>query len=237
MWAGRKAAAPGRVEGAAGRRRPGLRDVAEAGAVTAVVCVLEGVVLAGTAEYRGFVAGIVAATTFWLVAARLLGAAPREAADPRGLTRELVDAVPHWRSVHDLDVDGRTLDHVVVTPLAVLTVRSEHWDADGERAPAVAAASDDARHLAHALARRGIEVPVWPAVVAWGAGAGRTELGPVDVVAGTDADSWVAAYAAGAIGRRRAEQVHAELVRLGSGRERLLDLREPAPAAPVPTPR
>jgi hypothetical protein len=226
MWGQRIGAATGQSERARGGRRPGVRDLVEAGAVSAVVCLLEAVVLTGTSEYRGFVAGVVAATTFWLVALRLLGAAARPA-DPRDLSRELLDGVPQWLAVHDLPLGDRTLDHVVVTPLAVLAVRSEHWRDDSGREQAVDAARRDARSLAQALARFGVEVPVWPAVVAWGPGARVTELGPVDVVAGSDADSWTAAYATGAIGRGRAEQVHAELVRLRSGREhQLLDLRQ-----------
>ncbi len=192
--------------------------------MAAVVCALEAVVLTGTNEYRGFVAGLVAATTFWLVALRLLGAPTARRADPRALTRALVDRVPSWRAVHDLTVEGRTIDHVVVTPLAVLAVRSEDWPDGTRRERAVDAARDDARALARALARAGVEVPVWPAVVGWGPGATATELGPVDVVAGPDADSWVDAYATGAITARRAEQVHAGLVRLGAGHG-LLDLR------------
>ena len=218
MWGRRMAAATG------------WRDFTEAAAVAAVVCVLEAVVLTGTSEYRGFVAGVVAATTFWLVALRLLGASGRRQ-DPRDLTEQLVDGVPQWQAVHDLPLGGRTLDHVVVTPLAVLAVRSERWLDGSRREQATDDARRDARELARALARLGVEVPVWPAVVAWGPGARVTELGPVDVVAGADADSWTAAYATGAIGRHRAEQVHAELVRLRSSRERrTLDLREPEPA-------
>jgi hypothetical protein len=226
MWGWRVGAATVHIERARSCRRPGLRDLTEAAVVTTVVCVLEAVVLTGTAEYRGFVAGLVAATTFWLVALRLLGTPPKDA---RERSRELIDAVPNWRAVHDLPLGGRTLDHVVVTPLAVLAVRSEHWRDGNGRERAVDEARRDARDLAQGLARLGVEVPVWPAVVAWGPGARVTELGPVDVVAGADADSWTAAYATGAISRSRAAQVHAGLVRLASGREhRTLDLRQGA---------
>jgi hypothetical protein len=223
MWGRRSTTATGRSGLPVSRR-----DLLEATAVAAVVCALEAVVLAGTSEYRGFVAGVVAATTFWLVALRLLGAAParERRPDPRDLTRRLVDAEPRWRAVHGLTVDGRDVDHVVVTPLAVLAVRSEHWDDDTRRPQAVDAARDDARRLADALARLGVEVPVWPAVVAWGPGAPVTELGPVDLVAGADADSWTAAYATGAITERRAAQVHAGLLRLRADADRTLDLRE-----------
>src|SRR5215212_3856908 len=154
MWGRRMAAATG------------WRDFTEAAAVAAVVCVLEAVVLTGTSEYRGFVAGVVAATTFWLVALRLLGASGRRQ-DPRDLTEQLVDGVPQWQAVHDLPLGGRTLDHVVVTPLAVLAVRSERWLDDSRREQATDDARRDARELARALARLGVEVPVWPAVVAW----------------------------------------------------------------------
>lgn len=205
----------------------GRRDLAEAITVSAVVCLLEVVVLAGTSEYRGFVAGMVAATTLWLVALRLLGGTTK---DPRALSRKLIDDVPQWLAVHDLALDGRTIDHVVVTPLAVLAVRSEHWHDSSDRQQSVDTARCDARHLAQALSRRGVEVPVWPAVVGWGPGARVTELGPVDLVAGPDADSWTAAYATGAISRRRAGQVHDELVRMQSGADRrLLDLRQHEP--------
>ncbi len=210
----------------------GRRDLAGAIVVSAVVCLLEAVVLTGTSEYRGFVAGVVAATTFWLVALRLLGGTTAPASDPRVLSRELIDGVPGWLAVHGLAVDGREVDHVVVTPLAVLAVRSEHWDDDLDREPAVDEARRDAQHLARALGRLGVEAPVWPVVVGWGPGARVTELGPVDVVAGPDAAGWTAAYATGAIDPGRARRIHHELVRLRSGGEsRLLDLREPQRAA------
>jgi hypothetical protein len=224
------ATSSGGVPGADALRRVPGRQVLSGVLAFAAVCALEVVVLAGTSEYRGFVAGLVAATAFWLVALRLLGPEPTAATpdrEARRLGRDLVDGVPQWLAVHDLPLGDRTIDHVVVTPLAVLAVTSQHWDGSTSRQQVSDRARDDARRLARSLGDLGVDVPVWPAVLAWGPQAPATELGPVDLVAGSDAATWTAAYRTGAIGRRRAEQAHAAMLRLCSGGDRrLLDLRD-----------
>jgi len=126
--------------------------------------------------------------------------------------------VPQWLVVNDLFVQGRNVDHVVVTPLAVLAVETKWW---GEASPEVhkgrrQAAMDQARKnagtLKHLLRSVGFDLPVWPVVVAWGPGAEPTQLGRVDVVAGEDARSWIAAYQNGAIHPDLAGRAHAALL-------------------------
>jgi len=168
-----------------------------------------------------FLAGAVTASTVWVVVLRLLldshGARGPSVEDR---TRALVDAVPQWLAVHDVPVDGGRIDHVVVTPLAVLAVETVWW---GKASPAVheerfeaaiAQAERNARTLKRLLASRdlGFELPVWPVVMTWGPGAEPTRLGRVDVVAGEAAFAWVAAYQTGAIDSRLAAAAHAALL-------------------------
>jgi hypothetical protein len=198
------------------------RGLAQAGAVTVAGCLIEVLLPAGITEYRGFVAGAVAASTIWLIAAKLLLRASAQTAGvrPETLSRSLIDGVPQWLAVHDLPLDGRNIDHVVVTPLAVLAVQTAWWGPaservhQGRREEAMDQARRDARTLRHLLASRrlGFELPVWPVVLTWGPGAEETQLGPVDVVAAEHAGSWTAAYQSGAIPRVVAEQVHAALL-------------------------
>jgi len=182
----------------------------------------------GAVEYRGFVAGAVAASAFWL-AARLRPRAPRADADvtPDTLSRELLDAVPEWLAVHDLPVDGRSVDHVVVTPLAVLAVQTAWWGRASEadharrREQAVEQARRDARAVKTLLASRavGFDLPVWPVVLTWGPGAEDSQAGLVDVVSGADAGAWAMAYSSGAIAPSVAERVHGALLRVQARRD------------------
>jgi hypothetical protein len=202
------------------RRDP--RTLAEVGAITVGVCLLELFVVPGHGEYSAFIAGTVVASTAWALVLRLLIDTERVTKGVAGeaLTRELVDAVPQWLAVHDLPLAGRNIDHVVITPLAVLAIETKWW---GEASPVVHAqrraaattqAERNARTLKHLLASRdlGFELPVWPVVMTWGPGAEPTELGHVDVVAGEAPQAWIAAYQTGAIHGRLAADAHAALL-------------------------
>ncbi len=182
----------------------------------------------GAVEYRGFVAGALAASAFW-VAGRVKRQSPRTGAEvtPKGLSRELLDADPQWLAVHDLPIDGRTVDHVVVTPLAVLAVGTTWWGLATEdeharrREQAVEQARRDARAVKNLLASRdlGFDLPVWPVVLTWGPGAEDSQVGLVDVVSGADAGAWAMAYSSGAIAPAVAERVHAGLLRVRARRD------------------
>jgi hypothetical protein len=184
-------------------------------------------------EARGFVVGVLAASALWLVTLRpqiLTGTRSRADggdADAGMLSRELLDGVPQWLAVHDLPVDGRTVDHVVVTPLAVLAVRRAWWGPAGEdeharrREQAVEQARRDARAVKSLLAGRdlGFDLPVWPVVLTWGPGAEDSQVGLVDVVSGADAGAWAMAYSTGAIAPAVAERAHAGLLRARARRD------------------
>jgi len=184
-------------------------------------------------EARGFVVGVVAASALWLVTLRpQLLTGTRSAAvsgnvTPEKLSQELLDGVPQWLPVHDLQVEGRTVDHVVVTPLAVLAVESAWWGpaSDEERArrreQAVEQARSDARAVKNLLASRdlGFDLPVWPVVLTWGPGAEESQVGLVDIVSGADAGAWAMAYSTGAIAPAVAERVHAGLLRVRARRD------------------
>jgi hypothetical protein len=182
----------------------------------------------GAVEYRGFVAGALAASAFW-VAARVKRQSPRTGAEvtPKSLSRELLDADPQWLAVHDLPIDGRSVDHVVVTPLAVLAVGTAWWGPATEdeharrREQAVEQARRDARAVKNLLVSRdlGFDLPVWPVVLTWGPGAEDSQVGLVDVVSGADAGAWAMAYSSGAIAPAVAERVHAGLLRVRARRD------------------
>ena len=182
----------------------------------------------GAVEYRGFVAGALAASAFW-VAARVKRQSPRTGAEltPKSLSRELLDADPQWLAVHDLPIDGRSVDHVVVTPLAVLAVGTAGGGPATEdeharrREQAVEQARRDARAVKNLLGSRdlGFDLPVWPVVLTWGPGAEDSQVGLVDVVSGADAGAWAMAYSSGAIAPAVAERVHAGLLRVRARRD------------------
>jgi hypothetical protein len=177
----------------------------------------------GLLEFRGFTAGALAASAFWFASPRLTPWARRggAAAPAESLSRELLDGVPQWLAVHDLPIEGCTVDHVVVTPLAVLAVETKWWGPASEeiharrREQAVEQARHNARAVKSLLASRdfGFALPVLPAVLTWGPGAEDAQVGLVDVVSGADAGVWTLAHSSGAIDAAVAEQVHAALLR------------------------
>jgi hypothetical protein len=196
------------------------RALVQVVAVTVASCLVELLLLPSSLEYRGFLAGALAASVVWMIKFKLWQVTWRETRGAEAETRstELVSSVPQWLAVNDLLVQGRTIAHVVVTPLAVLAVETTWW---GEASPEVhqgrrQAAMDQARKnagtLKHLLRSVGLDVPVWPVVLAWGPGAEPTQLGRVDVVAGEDARSWIAAYQNGAIRPDVAGRAHAALL-------------------------
>jgi nuclease-like protein len=200
-----------------------LRDphaLGQVGGVTAVCCLVELLLLPGAPGYRGFLAGALAASVPWMIQFKLWQATWRETRGVEAEARsgELVSSVPQWLVVNDLFVQGRNIDHVVVTPLAVLAVETTWWGEAspevhrGRRQGAVDQARKNAGTLKLLLRSVGFDLPVWPVVVAWGPGADPTQLGRVDVVAGEDACSWIAAYQNGAIHGDLAERAHAALL-------------------------
>jgi hypothetical protein len=200
-----------------------LRDPRALGqvvAVTAVCCLGELLLLPGAPEYRGFIAGALAASVAWMIKFVLWRATWRETrgVEAEARSAELVSSVPEWLVVNDLFVQGRNVDHVVVTPLAVLAVETKWWGEaspevhQGRRQAAMDLAQKNAGTLKHLLRSVGFDLPVWPVVVAWGPGAEPTQLGRVDVVAGEDARGWIAAYRHGAIHGDLADQTHRALL-------------------------
>jgi Nuclease-related domain len=177
----------------------------------------------GVLEWRGFTAGALAASALWLAAPRLKPARSRTGAavTAESLSRELLDTTPQWLAAHDLPVEDRIVDHVVVTPLAILAVETTWWGSASEelhtrrREQAVERARRNAHVVKKLLASRdfGFALPVLPAVLTWGPGAEDTQVGLVDVVSGADAGAWTIAHSSGAIDVGVAEQVHAALLR------------------------
>jgi hypothetical protein len=191
------------------------------------ICVVELVVLPGAGEYRGFLAGGLAATTFWLVVLNLRQATYAQTVGVEGerRSRELLDGVPQWFALHDLPLDARNIDHVVVTPLAVLAVETKWWGTAsvgihaGRREAAVVQAGKNARTLRHLLKSCGFDLPVRPVVLTWGPGAEASVSGGIDVVDGEDSAAWIAAHQVGAVHTQLAADVYAALLQSQSTRD------------------
>lgn len=201
------------------RNRSPLAQVA---AITVAVVLVEMLVLPGAGMYRAFIAGAVAASSFWILVTRLFEVTYPQTVGVKAekMSRELISEVPDWLAVHDLPLDGRNIDHVIVTPLAVLAVETKWWGAGSRpahhrrRENAVEQARRNARTLGHLLTSFDARyaLPVWPVLLTWGPGADDTRLGPVDIVDGEDPRAWLAAYQTGAISSTLAEEVHAALL-------------------------
>jgi hypothetical protein len=188
--------------------------------VTALACLVELVLLPGGSEFRGFLTGGLAASTYWMIRFKLRELTRRHTSgvEAEARTANLISEVPRWLAVDGVAVGGRILGHVVVTPLAVLAVETTWWGEasvevhQGRRQAALDQARKNAVSVKRLLRAAGFDLPVWPVVVAWGPGAEPTRLGPVDVVAGEDARSWVAAYQNGAIDPGLAARAHVALL-------------------------
>src|SRR3954447_5969273 len=97
-----------------GRTTALLRDPRALGLVAVVTvgcCLAEVFLLPGAPEYRGFLAGALAANVVWMVKLRLWQATWRETRGVEGEARsaELLSAVPQWLVVNDLFVQGRNV--------------------------------------------------------------------------------------------------------------------------------
>lgn len=164
--------------------------------------------------FRGVIAGALLASWGWMIyVAGLLRTYPATVGEwGESFTRELLASKDlGWPSVHDVPMRHRNVDHVAVSPRAVLAIETKfvgagrHWETDARRSATLASAVRSAKSVRSLLRSAGItDVPVEPVLVLWGPGAphlqhGWSVDGDVAVVHGPAHEEWCSAYSRGPI--------------------------------------
>jgi hypothetical protein len=134
----------------------------------------------GGEQQRVFAAGFLVATGIWVcwlfVVLRSYSATTGEWAE--GSTRDVLTSQRGWRVVDDIPMDGWNIDHIAVTPSAVLAVETKYRGAastSSERHRSDLEAARRAAHSARLLLKSatvGEPAPVQAVLVLWGADPG-----------------------------------------------------------------
>lgn len=180
--------------------------IAGAGAwlVGAALVVL--VVPFGPTSFRAFVAGSLVTSWGWMIyVTSILRTYPATMGEwGESFTRELLARREFgWHVVHDVPLEHRNVDHVAISPRAVLAIETKflgagrRWSTDRYGQAALDDAFSGARSVRSILRSQGItNVPVEPVLMLWGPGApqfssGWVAVGEVQVVQGAaTADGW-----------------------------------------------
>jgi hypothetical protein len=168
----------------------------------AVVCLIP----VGSSMARGFVAGALLTSWAWMVYVTcLIRTYPVTMGEwGESFTREVLDGRKFgWPVVDDVPMEHRNIDHVAVSPRAVLAIETKfvgagrQWARDPHRDAAMDGARSSARSVRSILRTQGItDMPVEPVLMLWGPGAAQLEgdwaiVDGVHVVRGASAaDEW-----------------------------------------------
>jgi hypothetical protein len=172
---------------------------------------------------RGFSAGFITATGVWLVTLFLIlrtySATTGEWSE--GFTAEaLASRRLGWRVINDVPMSGFNIDHVAVTPAAVLAVETKYRGATAigavRRRQDLDAARRSARYVRLLLQSADFQVsaPVHGVLMLWGPGA-RADGGhywddDVLVIQGAAGDDWKDHFKRGPIGEDLARTIEAK---------------------------
>ena len=145
----------------------------------------------GPSLFRGFVAGSLVTSWLWMIyVTSVLRTYPATMGEwGESFTRELLARREFaWAVVDDVPLEHRNVDHVAISPRAVLAIETKflgagrQWSADGYGQAALDGARSSARSVRSILRSRGItDLPVEPVLMLWGPGAPRFQGGWVSV--------------------------------------------------------
>ncbi|WP_404384215.1 NERD domain-containing protein [Knoellia locipacati] len=181
----------------------------------------------GPGLLRGLVAGVVATSYFWMVfMVALLQTYPTTVGEwGESFTRELLKGRGFdWPIVDDVPLERRNVDHVAVSPSAILAIETKfigagrHWETDSYRESAMQGARSSARSVSLILRSRGmVGLPVQPVLMLWGPAApklpgGWTEVDGVHVVSGSNPEAWRQRCRRGAINDDQAAAITQKLI-------------------------
>ncbi|WP_156399961.1 nuclease-related domain-containing protein [Phycicoccus sp. Soil748] len=202
----------------------GRRNIAAAAAWMLGGAVVVLVLPVGSGMVRGFVAGTLATSWAWMVfVTSLIRTYPVTMGEwGESFTREVLTSREFgWPFLDDVPMEKRNIDHVAVSPRAVLAMETKfvgagrQWATDRYREVAMDGARSSARSVRSILLSQGFkDVPVEAVLMIWGPGAGQLEndwavLDGVHVVRGlAAADEWRRHCNDGDISAARAKELH-----------------------------
>ena len=186
--------------------------------------------------WNGLIAGALIASAFWMsYGVLLIRTYPVTMGEwGESFTREFLDWGRRrgWRVIHDIPMERRNIDHLAITPAAVLAIETKFigagrdWTSDRWKAKDLQDARASARS-ARSLVRSQrlhLEVPVIPVLMLWGAGSPKLEqpelVEDVYVVYGPNAKPWAAQWAIGPITSDLARSVETGLLAYQARRDR-----------------
>lgn len=185
---------------------------------------------------KGFIAGVLFASAVWapfmMLTIRTYSATVGSWGE--SFTGELLRRErPAWPVVHDVPMERRNIDHVAVSPRAVLAIETKFlgagssWDTHPYRTRFLHDAQSSASSVRSLLRSRnvGIPLPVNAVLVLWGPGAppeqhSWDEVDGVVVVAGRHGGQWVKDWSTGDISPEQGRAVKAKLEEYQAARRR-----------------
>lgn len=183
--------------------------------------------------FKGVLAGVLFASAFWAPFTVVTVATYSATTGSWGesFTKDLLQRHrPPWPVVHDVPMQGRNVDHVAVSPRAVLAIETKYiggispWEKHTLRERFLGQARDSARSVRLLLrsADMRLNIPVEPVLMLWGPGAPKhetwTRYDDVIVVAGRNARQFLKDWSVGEITEDEGREVKAGLERYQSMR-------------------
>ena len=202
----------------------GRRNIAAAAAWMLGAAVVVLVLPVGPGMVRGFFAGALVTSWAWMVfVTALIRTYPVTMGEwGESFTREVLQSRDFgWPFLDDVPMERRNIDHVAVSPRAVLAIETKfvgagrQWATDRHREAAMDGARSSARSVRSILLAHGVrDVPVEAVLMVWGPGARQLEndwavVDGVHVVRGVAAGAeWRRHCNDGDIRSARAKDIH-----------------------------
>ena len=163
----------------------GRRNIAAAAAWMLGAAVVVIVLPVGSGMVRGLVAGTLVASWAWMVfVTSLIRTYPVTMGEwGESFTRDALESREFgWPFLDDIPMEKRNIDHVAVSPRAVLAIETKfvgagrQWATDRYREAAMDGARSSARSVRSILLAHGVkDIPVEAVLMIWGPGARQLE--------------------------------------------------------------
>ena len=205
-------------------------------------CTLAGLLMVLPGTSRGFLAGVGAASLFWILlvtvrdvtgGGNLAMGAGAEAWTSEGLRR-----LKGWRSIDTIDLGGRDVDHVLIGPGGVYAIETKwsatRWSLTGLAGNQVERHAHRARKGARDIRLRlhsyKVRLPVAPMLVVWGREFDESmpdimKFQGVEIVKGKALDVWCRSRAGGQLSTEQVDAATTALQRFITQRKQMVRRR------------